>query len=231
MIRIEDMYKIYKVGDSEVRALDGVSLHIKPKEFVSIIGPSGSGKSTLMNMIGCLDTATSGTYLIDGTPIENLSENELAAIRNKKIGFIFQVYNLLPKLTALENVELPLIYQGIHAKERREMAIEALKKVGMEARMHHKPKELSGGQQQRVAIARALAPHPPLILADEPTGALDSKTGVQVMEMLKEIHADGNTVVLITHNTDIARQEQRVIRIADGKITSDTTNTEGVVCE
>ena len=231
MIKIEDMYKIYKVGDSEVRALDGVSLHIKPKEFVSIIGPSGSGKSTLMNMIGCLDTATSGTYLIDGTPIENLSENELAKIRNKKIGFIFQVYNLLPKLTALENVELPLIYQGIRAKERREMAIEALKKVGMEARMHHKPKELSGGQQQRVAIARALAPRPPLILADEPTGALDSKTGVQVMEMLKEIHSDGNTVVLITHNTDIARQAPRVIRIADGKITSDTTNTEGVVCE
>ncbi len=231
MIKIEDMYKIYKVGDSEVRALDGVSLHIRPKEFVSIIGPSGSGKSTLMNMIGCLDTATSGTYLIDGTPIENLSENELAKIRNKKIGFIFQVYNLLPKLTALENVELPLIYQGIRAKERREMAIEALKKVGMEARMHHKPKELSGGQQQRVAIARALAPHPPLILADEPTGALDSKTGEQVMEMLKEIHSDGNTVVLITHNTDIARQAQRVVRIADGKITSDTTNTEGVVCE
>lgn len=231
MIKIEDMYKIYKVGDSEVRALDGVSIHIRPKEFVSIIGPSGSGKSTLMNMIGCLDTATSGTYLIDGTPIENLSENELAKIRNKKIGFIFQVYNLLPKLTALENVELPLIYQGVRAKERREMAIEALKKVGMEARMHHKPKELSGGQQQRVAIARALAPHPPLILADEPTGALDSKTGEQVMEMLKEIHSDGNTVVLITHNTDIARQAQRVIRIADGKITSDTTNTEGVVCE
>lgn len=231
MIKIEDMYKIYKVGDSEVRALDGVSLHIRPKEFVSIIGPSGSGKSTLMNMIGCLDTATSGTYLIDGTPIENLSENELAKIRNKKIGFIFQVYNLLPKLTALENVELPLIYQGVRAKERREMAIEALKKVGMEARMHHKPKELSGGQQQRVAIARALAPRPPLILADEPTGALDSKTGEQVMEMLKEIHSDGNTVVLITHNTDIARQAQRVVRIADGKITSDTTNTEGVVCE
>ncbi|MBQ8003145.1 MAG: ABC transporter ATP-binding protein [Clostridia bacterium] len=231
MIKIEDMYKIYKVGDSEVRALDGVSLHIKPKEFVSIIGPSGSGKSTLMNMIGCLDTATSGKYFIDGVPIENLSENQLAAIRNKKIGFIFQVYNLLPKLTALENVELPLVYQGIHAKERREMAIEALKKVGMEKRMHHKPKELSGGQQQRVAIARALAPHPPLILADEPTGALDSKTGIQVMEMLKQIHSDGNTVVLITHNTDIARQAQRVIRIADGQITSDTTNTEGVVCE
>lgn len=231
MIRIEDMYKIYQVGDSEVRALDGVSLHIKPKEFVSIIGPSGSGKSTLMNMIGCLDTATSGKYFIDGVPVENLSENQLAKIRNQKIGFIFQVYNLLPKLTALENVELPLVYQGIRARERREMAIDALKKVGMEGRMHHKPKELSGGQQQRVAIARALASHPPLILADEPTGALDSKTGVQVMEMLKQIHAEGNTVVLITHNTDIARQAQRVIRIADGKITSDTTNTEGVVCE
>ena len=231
MIKIEDMYKIYRVGDSEVRALDGVSLHIKPKEFVSIIGPSGSGKSTLMNMIGCLDTATSGKYLIDGVPIENLSENQLAAIRNKKIGFIFQVYNLLPKLTALENVELPLIYQGVHAAKRREMAIEALRKVGMEERMYHKPKELSGGQQQRVAIARALAPKLPLILADDPTGALDSKTGIQVMELLKDIHKSGNTVVLITHNTDIARQAQRVIRIADGKITSDTTNTEGVVCE
>lgn len=231
MIRIEDMYKIYKVGDVEVRALNGVSLHIKPKEFVSIIGPSGSGKSTLMNMIGCLDTATSGKYFIDGVPIENLSENELARIRNKKIGFIFQVYNLLPKLTALENVELPLIYQGIKAKDRREMAIEALRRVGMEERMHHKPKELSGGQQQRVAIARALSSRPPLILADEPTGALDSKSGVMVMNMLQEIHAEGNTVVLITHNTDIARQAQRVIRIADGVITSDTTDTGEVVCQ
>lgn len=231
MIRIEDMYKIYKVGDVEVRALNGVSLHIKPKEFVSIIGPSGSGKSTLMNMIGCLDTATSGKYFIDGVPIENLSENELARIRNKKIGFIFQVYNLLPKLTALENVELPLIYQGIKAKDRREMAIDALRRVGMEERMHHKPKELSGGQQQRVAIARALSSHPPLILADEPTGALDSKSGVMVMEMLQEIHAEGNTVVLITHNTDIARRAQRVIRIADGVITSDTTDTGEVVCQ
>ncbi len=231
MIRIEDMYKIYKIGDVEVRALNGVSLHIKPKEFVSIIGPSGSGKSTLMNMIGCLDTPTSGTYLIDGVPIEHMSQNRLARIRNKKIGFIFQTYNLLPKLDALENVELPLLYQGISPKKRREMAIEALKRVGMEDRMHHKPKELSGGQQQRVAIARALSSRPPLILADEPTGALDSKSGEQVLEMLQEIHADGNTVVLITHNSDIARQAQRVIRIADGVITSDTTNTEGVVCE
>ena len=231
MIRIEDMYKIYKVGDVEVRALNGVSLHIKPKEFVSIIGPSGSGKSTLMNMIGCLDVATSGKYYIDGVPIENLSENELARIRNKKIGFIFQVYNLLPKLTALENVELPLIYQGIGASKRREMAKAALDRVGLYDRMHHKPKELSGGQQQRVAIARALSSHPPLILADEPTGALDSKSGVEVMQMLQEIHEEGNTVVLITHNTDIARQAQRVIRIADGVITSDTTNTGEVVCE
>ncbi len=231
MIRIEDMYKIYKIGDVEVRALNGVSLHIKPKEFVSIIGPSGSGKSTLMNMIGCLDTPTSGTYLIDGVPIENMSQNQLARIRNKKIGFIFQTYNLLPKLDALENVELPLLYQGVAPKKRREMAIEALKRVGMEDRMHHKPKELSGGQQQRVAIARALSSRPPLILADEPTGALDSKSGEQVLEMLKEIHAEGNTVVLITHNSDIARQAQRVVRIADGVITSDTTNTEGVVCE
>ncbi len=231
MIRIEDMYKIYKIGDVEVRALNGVSLHIKPKEFVSIIGPSGSGKSTLMNMIGCLDTPTSGTYLIDGVPIENMSQNQLARIRNKKIGFIFQTYNLLPKLDALENVELPLLYQGVSPKKRREMAIEALKRVGMEDRMHHKPKELSGGQQQRVAIARALSSRPPLILADEPTGALDSKSGEQVLEMLQEIHAEGNTVVLITHNSDIARQAQRVVRIADGVITSDTTNTEGVVCE
>lgn len=231
MIRIEDVYKIYKVGDVEVRALNGVSLHIKPKEFVSIIGPSGSGKSTLMNIIGCLDVATSGSYYIDGVPIENLSENELARIRNQKIGFIFQTYNLLPKLTALENVELPLIYQGIPAARRRELAIEALKRVGMDTRMYHKPKELSGGQQQRVAIARALSSHPPLILADEPTGALDSKSGVAVMEMLQEIHAEGNTVVLITHNSDIARQAQRVVRIADGVITSDTTNTKEVVCE
>jgi putative ABC transport system ATP-binding protein len=231
MIRIEDVYKIYRVGDIEVRALNGVSLHIKPKEFVSIIGPSGSGKSTLMNIIGCLDVASSGSYYIDGVPIENLTENELARIRNQKIGFIFQTYNLLPKLTAVENVELPLIYQGVPAARRREMALAALDRVGMVERMNHKPKELSGGQQQRVAIARALSSHPPLILADEPTGALDSKSGIAVMEMLQEIHKEGNTVVLITHNSDIARQAQRVVRIADGVITSDTTNTEGVVCE
>ncbi len=231
MIKITDMYKIYKVGDIEVRALNGVSLHIKPKEFVSIIGPSGSGKSTLMNMIGCLDVATSGDYILDGKRVEKMKEDELAAIRNEKIGFIFQGFNLLSKLTALENVELPLIYRGVEPAKRRALAMAALERVGLSGRMDHKPKELSGGQQQRVAIARALSSSPPLILADEPTGNLDSKSGVEVMKMLKEIHAAGNTIVLITHDSGIARRAERVIRIADGKITEDTTNTEDVKCE
>ena len=231
MIRISDMYKIYKIGDVEVRALNGVSLHIRPREFVSIIGPSGSGKSTLMNMIGCLDVATSGEYYLDGKRVENMSENELAAIRNEKIGFIFQGFNLLNKLTAEENVELPLIYRGVAPARRRELAEEALARVGLEGRMHHKPKELSGGQQQRVAIARALSSMPPLILADEPTGNLDSKSGVEVMKMLKEIHAEGNTIVLITHDADVAQQAQRVVRIADGQITSDGAATKDVKCE
>ncbi len=231
MIRIKDMYKIYKVGEIEVRALNGVSLNVKPREFVSIIGPSGSGKSTLMNMIGCLDTATSGEYILDGKVVENLSEDELASIRNEKIGFIFQGFNLLNKLTALENVKLPLIYRGVDAARRRELAEAALVRVGLEERMHHRPKELSGGQQQRVAIARALSSKPPLILADEPTGNLDSKSGIEVMKMLKEIHNEGNTIVLITHDSDVARQAERVVRIADGQITSDTTATEDVKCE
>lgn len=231
MIRISDMYKIYKIGDVEVRALNGVSLHICPREFVSIIGPSGSGKSTLMNMIGCLDVATSGEYYLDGKRVENMSENELAAIRNEKIGFIFQGFNLLNKLTAEENVELPLIYRGVAPARRRELAEEALARVGLEGRMHHKPKELSGGQQQRVAIARALSSKPPLILADEPTGNLDSKSGVEVMKMLKEIHSEGNTIVLITHDADVAQQAQRVVRIADGQITSDGAATKDVKCE
>lgn len=228
MIRIRNMYKIYTMGDVEVRALNGINLHIKPKEFVSIIGPSGSGKSTLMNMIGCLDTATSGDYWIDGIPVENMSEDDLAALRNEKIGFIFQGYNLLPKLTALENVELPLIYRGIAPARRRELAEAALARVGMESRMHHKPKELSGGQQQRVAIARALSNKPSLILADEPTGALDSKTGIEVLQMMQDIHAEGNTVVLITHDRNIAAHAERIVTISDGKITGDTTSKEGI---
>ncbi|MDO4563088.1 MAG: ABC transporter ATP-binding protein, partial [Clostridia bacterium] len=226
-----DMYKIYKLGEVEVHALNGVSLHVKPQEFISIIGPSGSGKSTLMNMIGCLDVPTAGDYFIDGVSVEHLSENELANLRNAKIGFIFQGFNLLSKLTALENVELPLIYQGMNPSRRKELAMEALERVGLKDRMKHTPKELSGGQQQRVAIARALSSRPPLILADEPTGNLDSRSGIEVMKMLQEIHQEGKTIVLITHDTDVARQAQRVVRIADGKITSDTTDTEGVVCE
>ena len=231
MIRIEDLYKIYQMGDTEVRALDGVSLNIRAHEFVAIIGPSGSGKSTLMNMIGCLDTPTSGRYYLDGQDVSDLTDDEQATIRNRTIGFIFQQYNLLPKLNARENVELPLIYRGIGADERHEMAMYALERVGMAERSEHMPKELSGGQQQRVSIARALAGKPPLILADEPTGALDSKTGAELMTMLKELHGEGNTIVLITHDPNIARQAKRVIRIQDGKITSDKDTDNEVVCE
>ncbi len=231
MIRIEDLYKIYQMGDTEVRALDGVSLHIKAHEFVAIIGPSGSGKSTLMNMIGCLDTPTSGKYYLNGQDVSDLTDDEQATIRNRTIGFIFQQYNLLPKLSARENVELPLVYRGIAADERHELAMRALERVGMAERAEHMPKELSGGQQQRVSIARALAGKPPLILADEPTGALDSKTGAELMTMLKELHAEGNTIVLITHDSSIARQAKRVVRIQDGKITSDRDADNEVVCE
>lgn len=222
MIEIKDMYKIYKMGENEVRALDGISLKIKPHEFVAIIGPSGSGKSTLMNMIGCLDTPTDGEYYIDGNDASSLRDDEQAAIRNKKIGFIFQQYNLLPKLTVEENVELPLIYAGISMSKRREMAKAALERVGLYDRRHHKPSELSGGQQQRASIARALAARPPMILADEPTGALDSKTGAEVLAMLKELHQEGKTVVLITHDNKIAHEADRIVRIMDGKIVFDS---------
>ena len=219
MIVMNNISKIYTVGGDEVRALDNASLRIRQGEFVSIIGPSGSGKSTLMNIIGCLDVADCGEYLLDGQPIEKYSQNELAKIRNKKIGFIFQNFNLLPKLTAEDNVELPLIYQGLPASERKERVEEALTRVELWSRRGHKPTELSGGQQQRVAVARALATHPSLLLADEPTGNLDSKTGAEIMSLFHELHSGGNTIVLITHDNSVAKQAERRIHIRDGQVT------------
>ena len=219
MIDIQDLSKVYLVGDERVRALDHATLHIYPHEFVSIIGPSGSGKSTLMNIIGCLDVADGGKYLLDGLPIEAYSENELARIRNQKIGFVFQSFNLIPKLTAEENVELPLIYQGVKKPERMERVSAALKRVELEKRANHFPTELSGGQQQRVAIARAIVTRPSLILADEPTGNLDSKTTLEIMDIFHELHRQGNTIVLITHDDAVAAQAQRRVHILDGKLT------------
>jgi putative ABC transport system ATP-binding protein len=221
MIELYDIYKIYKMGENEVSALNGVSLKINAHEFVAIVGPSGSGKSTLMNIIGCLDTPTSGTYILDGHEVSRLNDNQLAEIRNSKIGFVFQNFNLIPQLTALENVELPLIYKGVPASARHRLAKEALARVGLEHRMHHRPRELSGGQQQRVAIARALVTSPPIILADEPTGNLDSKSGAEIMQIFKELHAQGNTIVLITHDNNIAMQARRIVRIQDGQIIED----------
>lgn len=226
MIRLQDIKKVYKMGDSVVNALGGVSLHIKQHEFVSIIGPSGSGKSTLMNMIGCLDVPTSGRFWIDGVEGSKMRDNDLADLRNKKIGFIFQQYNLLGKLTAIENVELPLIYKGLTAGKRKAMAEEALERVGLLSKKNHKPSELSGGQQQRVSIARALASKPALILADEPTGALDSKSGVEIMQMLHDLHNEGNTIIIITHDLSIAKQAKRIVTIKDGLIVNDVDNTK-----
>ena len=217
MIDMKDLCKFYQVGDERVRALDHATLHICPQEFVSIIGPSGSGKSTLMNIIGCLDTADAGTYRLDGLPIEAYSENELAHIRNEKIGFVFQQFNLIPKLTAYENVELPLIYQNLSRTERQKRVNDALARVGLTQRAKHLPTELSGGQQQRVAIARAIATKPKLILADEPTGALDSHTTVEIMDIFHELHRQGNTIVVITHDPDVAKQASRSIHILDGR--------------
>ena len=222
MIDIHDLCKVYLVGDERVRALDHATLHIYPKEFVSIIGPSGSGKSTLMNIIGCLDVADAGTYRLDNLPIESYTENQLAQIRNRKIGFVFQNFNLIPKLTAEENVELPLIYQKVPRSERVERVKEALERVGLTKRAKHLPTELSGGQQQRVAIARAIVTRPKLILADEPTGALDTKTSQEIMDIFHELHAQGNTIVLITHDPNVAKQASRSIHILDGKITEVT---------
>lgn len=218
MIDLEHIFKIYELGDNKVFALDDVSLHVAKHEFLSIIGPSGSGKSTLMNMLGCLDVPTSGKYILDGEDVSKKSDDELAYIRNNKIGFVFQGFNLIQKLTAIENVELPLIYLNVPAKERRERAKKALESVGLGERIHHNPTELSGGQQQRVAIARALITNPPIILADEPTGNLDSKAGKEVMQIFKDLHEKGNTIILITHDSDVAKQASRVVRIQDGKI-------------
>ena len=222
MIDIKDLCKYYLVGDERVRALDHATLHIYPQEFVSIIGPSGSGKSTLMNIIGCLDVADAGSYHLDGLPVEAYSENELAKIRNQKIGFVFQQFNLIPKLSAEENVELPLIYQKVPKAERTARVKAALERVDLLHRARHLPTELSGGQQQRVAIARAIVTNPSLILADEPTGALDSKTSQEIIDIFHDLHRQGNTIVLITHDGDVAKQAQRSLHILDGQISEVT---------
>lgn len=229
LIQIRDMCKIYNPGENEVRALDHVDLTIDENEFVAIIGQSGSGKSTLMNMLGCLDVPTSGTYILNGQDVSGLSDNDLSDIRNHEIGFIFQGFNLIAGLTALENVELPLIYRGVARKEREHLSREALKKVGLAARMDHKPSEMSGGQQQRVAIARAIAQAPPVILADEPTGNLDSGSTKEIMSILKELHGEGRTVILITHDNEIAARAKRIIRIMDGKIVDDIINRQEIM--
>lgn len=221
LIRVENMQHSYTMAGESMTVLRRLSFNINHGEFVAIIGPSGSGKSTLMNMLGCLDVANEGDYFLDGQEIRRLSDNRLAQIRNEKIGFIFQNFNLLPKLSAVENVELPLIYRGMSHRERREIARSALVRVGLESRMNHRPSELSGGQQQRVAIARALAGTPPILLADEPTGALDSKTGREVLQMIKELNEQGHTIILITHDLEIAEQAKRIIRIQDGDLVED----------
>lgn len=222
MIDLIDIYKIYKIGDNEIRALDGINLHVDKNEFVAIVGQSGSGKSTCMNMIGCLDIPTSGKYIINGRDASKLKEDELSDLRNLTLGFIFQQYNLISKLNVFENVELPLIYRGIEKSKRKEMVENSLERVGLMDRVLNMPSQLSGGQQQRVSIARALSGNPPVILADEPTGALDSKTGIEVLSLLKEINNEGSTIILITHDNSISAQAKRIVRLQDGKIMEDT---------
>ena len=221
LIEIQDMCKIYNPGENEVRALDHVNLRIDKNEFVAIIGQSGSGKSTLMNMLGCLDVPSSGTYILNGQDVSGLTDDDLSDIRNREIGFIFQGFNLISGLTALENVELPLIYRGIPARQRRELARSALEQVGIGHRIRHRPGQLSGGQQQRVAIARAIAARPPILLADEPTGNLDSGSGAEVMGILRALHADGRTIILITHDDRIAHTAQHLVRMIDGTVAED----------
>ena len=219
MIDLHDVSKVYQIGEERVHALDHVTLHIYPKEFVSVIGPSGSGKSTLMNIIGCLDAADAGTYRLDGIPIEDYGEKQLARVRNEKIGFIFQNSQMMARLDAMKNVELPLIYAGVRPRERVRRAEEMLVKVGLRDRLHHTPNQLSGGQQQRVAIARALVTRPSILLADEPTGALDQHTGHQIMDLFEELHEEGNTILMITHDLSVAKHARRVVHIIDGELT------------
>ena len=228
LIDAKELYKIYNPGENEVRALDGVSLKVDRGEFVAIIGQSGSGKSTLMNMLGLLDVPTGGKYMLDGKDVSHMTDDEMSEIRNKEIGFIFQGFNLIPSLTAIGNVELPLVYRGVKKEERHKLAVEALERVGLGHRMDHLPKQMSGGQQQRVAIARAVAARPPIILADEPTGNLDSHSGEDVMKILHELHSEGRTVILITHDNGIADEAQRVIRIQDGQIIEDYLNEKNI---
>ena len=221
LISLKSIYKIYNVGGEEVRALDGVDLSINNNEYLSIMGPSGSGKSTMMNMIGCLDSPSSGLYEFEGEKVHIMDDSQLASIRNRKIGFVFQTFNLLPKASALHNVEIPLVYANIKKEKRLEMASNALISVGLEDRMHHRPNELSGGQRQRVAIARALVNEPSIILADEPTGNLDSKSGHEIMKIFDELHRSGNTIILVTHEDDIAKYSNRIVRLLDGQVVSD----------
>lgn len=231
IIKIEDLKKIYNLGTQQVRALDGVSISIYKNEYVAIMGPSGSGKSTLMNILGCLDTPTSGVYILNGTDVSKMDDSHLAEVRNKEIGFVFQSFNLLPRYSSLENVALPLIYSGIPRSVREERATQALTNVGLNDRMEHKPSELSGGQRQRVAIARALVNTPSIILADEPTGNLDTKTSIDIMKLFEQIYNNGNTVIVVTHEEDIARHARRIIRLRDGKVESDIINPEPTMAQ
>ena len=226
IIRLEDICRIYRVGSQEVRALDGVSLSVYKNEYVAIMGPSGSGKSTLMNILGCLDSPDSGRYILNGTDVSEMDDGEMADVRNREIGFVFQSFNLLPRYNALENVALPMVYAGVPAGERREKAAQALRSVGLEDRMDHRPNELSGGQRQRVALARALINSPSIILADEPTGNLDTHTSVEIMRLFDEIYRNGNTVIVVTHEEDIAAYAHRVIRLRDGRVESDTEHVK-----